>query len=46
MAGILQKLVFINIATILKEQTLKADFEILKNFVGNKVPNGIEFKIP
>ena len=36
----------INIASKLKEPTLKADFEILKNFVGDKVPNDIEFKIP
>ena len=37
---------FINIASKLKEPTLKADFEILKNFVGDKVPNDIEFNIP
>ena len=37
---------FINIASKLKEPTLKADFEVLKNFVGDKVPNDIEFKIP
>ena len=37
---------FINIASKLKEPTLKEDFEILKNFVGDKVPNDIEFNIP
>ena len=45
MAGIFNNF-FINIASKLKEPTLKADFEILKNFVGDKVPNDIEFKIP
>ena len=45
MAGIFNNF-FINIAIKLKEPTLKADFEVLKNFVGNKVPNDIEFKIP
>ena len=45
MAGIFNNF-FINIASKLKEPTLKADFEELKNFVGNKVPNCIEFKIP
>ena len=38
--------VFINIASKLKEPTLKADFEKLKCFVGDKVTNDIEFKIP
>ena len=36
---------FIDIASKLKEPTLKADFEILKNFMGDKVPNDIDFKI-
>ena len=45
MAGIFNNF-FINIASKLKEPTLKADFEVLKDFVGDKVPNDIEFKIP
>ena len=45
MAGIFNHC-FVNIASKLKEPTLKADFEILKNFVGDKVPNDIEFNIP
>ena len=39
-------IVFINIASKLKEPTLIANFEILENFVGDKVPNDIDFTIP
>ena len=45
MAGIFNHF-FINIASKFKEPTIKADFEILKNLVGDKVPNDIEFNIP
>ena len=45
MAGIFNNF-FMNIGSKLKEPTLKADFEKLKKFVGDKVPNDIEFKIP
>ena len=45
MAGIFNNF-FINIASKLKEPTLKADFEVLKTFVADKVPNDIELKIP
>ena len=37
---------FIDIALKLKEPTLPADFEILNNFVCDKVPYDVDFKIP
>ena len=46
MAGIVNNFFFINIASKLQEPTLKSDFEILTNFVGDKVPTDIDFKIP